>query len=46
MANKIVLDVNLKSKIEKAQGIYNKIDQGKGFSGVAGKEAQAKFQGN
>ena len=45
-ANKIVLDVELKSKIQQAHGIYNKIDQGKGFSGSTGKEAQAKFQGN
>jgi hypothetical protein len=46
MANKITLDVELKTTINKAQDLYNKIVQGKGFSGALGKEAQAKYKGN
>lgn len=46
MANKITLDVELKTTINKAQDLYKKIDQGKGFSGALGKEAQAKYKGN
>ena len=46
MDNKIVLDVELKSKIQEAGKLNDTLTKGNAYAGPGGKEAQTKFQGN
>jgi hypothetical protein len=46
MDNKIVVDVELKSNIQKAGQINETLTKGNAYAGPGGKEAQTKFQGN